>query len=202
MSTSYFSRDYQENPDGASAEVSGLVIRVAQPGDLTELVEVLSNSFYPQKGIGRWFFPILRMGMYEDLRQRLKSTSSGDYVCLVAISSPGQSYASIVGTVEVALRSNYPLPIRSSFYPYLSNLAVQREYRRQGVAQRLLRTCEEIVVERGFHDLYLHVLEDNHSAKRLYLKAGYEQKQADPLWCSWLLKQPRRVLLNKQLLRR
>lgn len=137
--------------------------------------------------------------MYEDLRQRLRSPISPDYVCLVAIASPSSSYANVVGTVEVALRSTYPLQIRSNFYPYLSNLAVQPNYRRQGVAQKLLLACEEIVLEQGFNELYLHVLEDNYPAQQLYFKAGYRLEHADPLWCSWLLGQPRRNLLYKQL---
>ncbi len=200
MSTSFFpSKDYRRQPDPTPFEPSDLVIRVAQPKDLAELVEVLSSSFHSRTGMMRWFFPLLRMGLYEDLRQRLRSPLSSDYVCLAAVLSATHHYSYVVGTVEVALRPAYPFQIRSSPYPYLSNLAVQLEYRRRGVAQKLLQTCEEFVLDRGFHDLYLHVLDDNVAAKQLYFKAGYRLKQADPLWCHWLLKQPRRVLLHKKL---
>jgi ribosomal protein S18 acetylase RimI-like enzyme len=191
--------DNHREPNNPPAEASVIAIRTAQQKDLTELVEVLSNSFHSRTGMMRWFFPILRMGMYEDLRQRLRSAST-DYICLVATVSSANSYVDIAGTVEVALRSNYPLQIRN-VYPYLSNLAVQPDYRRQGVAQKLLNACEEIVLSQGLQDLYLHVLEDNYPAKQLYLKAGYKLKQTDPFWCSWFLRQPRRILLHKRLTR-
>lgn len=199
MGTFSSSWNSSRSSDGVAFEPSNFVIRAAQPRDLSELVEVLSESFHSHTGMMRWFFPILRMGMYEDLRLRLRSPDPTDYICLIAVVSPSTSHASIVGTVEVALRSVYPFQIRNVPYPYLSNLAVQPTYRRQGVAQKLLNACEEIVLNQGFQDLYLHVLEDNYPAKQLYLKANYGLKQSDPFWCSWLLRQPRRVLLHKQL---
>ncbi|QZZ19233.1 GNAT family N-acetyltransferase [Leptothermofonsia sichuanensis E412] len=191
--------NYRQLLDGVLFESSNLVIRAAQQADLTELVDLLSTSFHSHSGMTRWFLPILRMGMYEDLRQRLRSPASADYICLVAIAAPSTPHASIVGTVEVALRSVYPLQIRSLPYPYLSNLAVQPAYRRRGVAQKLLKACEEIVLSQGLQDLYLHVLEDNYPARQLYFKVDYGLKQSDPFWCSWLFRQPRRFLLHKQL---
>ena len=178
-----------------------LSVRPAQLNDLTELVEVLSGSFYPRTGLMRWFFPILRMGVYEDLRYRLRSSAPSDYVCLVATMTPPSSAPKLAGTVEISLRSANPFQFRSLPYPYLSNLAVRLEFRRQGVAQKLLATCETIVLDLGFHELYLHVMEDNHQARQLYLKAGYQTQQAGSLWHCWFLQRPRKLLLYKRLSR-
>ncbi|XHX77587.1 MAG: GNAT family N-acetyltransferase [Stenomitos frigidus ULC029] len=151
----------------------------------------------------RWFLPLLRVGVYEDLRYRLRSSSASDYVCLVAVTLPSTNEASttqgLIGTVEITFRSTSPFQFRSSPYPYLSNLAVYSDVRRRGAAQKLLGACESLALEGGFQDLYLHVLEDNHQARRLYDKAGYRVMQTDPFWRGWLFQQPRRLLLHKRL---
>ncbi len=147
----------------------------------------------------RWLFPLMRLGIYEDMRQRLRSQLASGYVCLVAGLEPSAGHSHLVGTVEIALRSTSPFQIHNAYYPYLSNLAVHPEYRRQGVAKRLLGACEDWTIGQGVQDIYLHVLESNHEAKQLYFKSGYQVIRADPLWCCWLLKRPRRLLLHKHL---
>src|SRR4028119_137637 len=148
----------------------------------------------------RWAYPMVRLGIYEDLRNRLRSTSP-HYVCLVAIaavSTVAGSREELAGTVEIALRPPSWQP-RSSQYPYISNLAVSKSRRRQGVARQLLLACERTSVEWGFSDLYLHVLENNHQARQLYLKAGYEQRQVESSYGTWLLGHPKRLFLHKHL---
>lgn len=176
-------------------------VRAAQLNDLTDLVEVLADSFYPRIGLMRLLLPVLRMGVYEDLRYRLRSSSESDYVCLVAITTLPSGNLNLVGTVEITFRSTSPFQFRSLPYPYLSNLAVHSQARRQGVAQKLLNRCEAIVLDSGFQDLYLHVLADNRQARQLYAKAGYQTKQTDSLLPCWLLRRPQKLLLHKRLTR-
>nr|WP_242031452.1 GNAT family N-acetyltransferase [Coleofasciculus sp. FACHB-T130] len=162
-------------------------------------------------------YPLFRLGIYEDLRNRLRLIPP-NYICLAAVapgstnqgrgedSSPspkaqerqGTNADSVVGTVEMGLRPCSWQPW-SSQYPYISNLAVHRSCRRRGVAQQLLLRCERTAVEWGFCDLYLHVLENNHQARQLYLKAGYHLHHSDPSWSDWLLRRPRRLFLHKHL---
>jgi GNAT superfamily N-acetyltransferase len=170
--------------------------------DLAELVEVLADSFYPRAGMMRWFLPILRLGVYEDLRYRLRSSLPSNYVCLVAfVFVPSRDKPDLAGTVEISLRSTNPFQFHSLPYPYLSNLAVRLDVRRQGVAQKLLHACERVALDLGFEDLYLHVLEDNHQARQLYAKAGYQTQQESSFWQCWFLGQPRKLLLHKRLSR-
>jgi len=201
-----FQRQYEEDSGAFS-----LTVRLAQLADLTELVEVISTSFRPGNPLAQWFSPVLRLGLYEDLRYRLRSLqplptgqlpTSPAIFCLVAVRSPLQPYrrdSCVAGTVELTLRSPLPAFIGSSYYPYLSNLAVRVECRRQGIARRLLSACEEMAQRYGCQELYLHVLEDNYQARRLYRRSGYRLLQADPIWHRWLLRRPRRLLLHKQL---
>ncbi|MGA7935515.1 MAG: GNAT family N-acetyltransferase [Kovacikia sp.] len=193
------SRHHRSEFYGTYSDSSSFTVRIAQQEDLADLVEILASSFPPQKEITRWLFPLIRMGIYEDLRQRLRSPASPDYVCLVAVALSSNGSSQVIGTVEIALRSNYFFQVRSAYYPYLSNLAVHLEYRRRGVAQRLLSACEQWVTNQGGHNIHLHVLEDNHDAKQLYFKVGYQFQKGDSFWCRWFLNQPRRLLLHKQL---
>lgn len=177
-------------------------VRTAQQQDLAELTEVLSSSFHSTAGFGRWLAPILRLGIYEDLRQRLRSPASSNHIFLVAVASSSNgpdAQMVIAGTIEITLRAVYTLYIRNSHYPYLSNLAVHAKFRRQGVAQRLLRACEAVVAERGFQDLFLHVIESNHPARQLYRKAGYQVQRTEPFWYCLLLRNPRKLLLRKRI---
>lgn len=194
---------------------SPLKIRAAKPEDLSHLAEILANSFHSRGGIAGWFYPLFRLGIYEDLRHRLQSSSSR-YVCLVGIYKDSAlsehqdqlwveqevkpDWDCLVGTVEMSLRSNNPWRFYgSSGYPYLSNLAVHSSYRRRGVARQLLLSCEQIALNWGYQDLYLHVLENNHKARGLYSQLGYRLHQVDSNWACFLLGKPRQLLLHKRL---
>ncbi|MGL5063655.1 MAG: GNAT family N-acetyltransferase [Microcoleus sp.] len=186
---------------------SGFALRLAASKDLTQLADILALSFHSRKGFVEWVYPLLRLGIYEDLKNRLRCRSE-HYICLVAEivscgSSGGERFATpgehIAGTVEMALRSRLAWQVPSADYPYLSNLAVHPQYRRLGIAQQLLCSCEQTALQWGFSEIYLHVLENNHAARQLYDRAGYRLEQVDGHWSNWLLGQPRRLFLRKQL---
>lgn len=198
-----FLTPYEPAPAGRDAIAPGasqLTVRTAQVRDLSNLAEILTDSFHPRTGLMRWVYPILRLGIYEDLRNRLR-VNSPHYVCLVAVTAvPGVTdfREELAGTVEITLRPTSWQP-HSCQYPYISNLAVKLSCRRRGVARQLLIACERTALDWGFQDLYLHVLEDNHQARQLYLKSGYQLQQAEPSFSTWLLRHPKRLLLHKHL---
>jgi ribosomal protein S18 acetylase RimI-like enzyme len=195
------SNSFEQGATGRSSAASTVAVRSAQSKDLSDLADVLTDSFHPPSGIVRWVSPLLRLGIYEDLRNRLRSTAP-NYACLVAVDGPARNidaYDYLIGTIEVTLRTTHLWQSRQAQHPYLSNLAVREEFRRRGVAQQLLTSCERIVLDWGFEDIYLHVLENNHAAKRLYFKAGYRLQQTELDWSCWLLGRPRRLFLHKRL---
>jgi ribosomal protein S18 acetylase RimI-like enzyme len=58
--------------------------------------------------------------------------------------------------------------------PVMSNLAISRNYRRRGLAEDLVKSCENIArKEWGFSDCYLYVEGRNVPACKLYEKLGY-----------------------------
>jgi ribosomal protein S18 acetylase RimI-like enzyme len=179
---------------------ASVLIRSARSQDLHYLTEVLTDSFHPPDGWMYWTHPLLKLGIYEDLRSRLRSYSPS-YVCLVASliipQSPGQEI--VVGTAEITVRSPFSWQTIQDQYPYISNLAVSPSYRRKGIARKLLFSCEQTALKWGFPDIGLHVLDNNIQAKQLYFSSGYKVHRIESSLSGWLFKRPRRLLLKKQI---
>ncbi len=197
--TPWFFDSYPPEPvTDAAAKSSNckFQIRAATPADLTSVAQIVAESFHSQNGLWGWAFPLLRLGIYEDLRHRLASPLP-HHVCLVAVSINVPT--SLVGTVELGVRFSDSWTQTSKSFPYLSNLAVHPKYRRQGAASKLLQACEKVVCEWGFQDLYLHVLEDNQQARQLYLQMGYEVHKTESNWNTFL-RRSRQIFLHKQLI--
>ncbi|MBD2259224.1 GNAT family N-acetyltransferase [Pseudanabaena sp. FACHB-2040] len=195
------------NAESSSLPESSLQMRVrsARLEDLPQLTEILTSSFYVRTGWMGWLYPLLKLGISEDLRQRLRSQNP-HYACLAVIRQilPVQmathTYCDCVtGTIELSQRYALPWQPIKPQHLYISNLAVHSEFRRQGVAQLLLKTCESIALEWGFDDLYLHVMEDNLQARQLYRKAGFHLVQSKSSGLPWLRPYPRRLLMHKPL---
>ncbi|GAB4824066.1 hypothetical protein N2152v2_011112 [Parachlorella kessleri] len=81
---------------------------------------------------------------------------------------------------------------------YLSNMAVDPAFRRQGIARLLLQASEELCAARGFREIYLHARLGDDPAVQLYESAGYALVDKD----SFLVKlrgiQPR-SLMSKEV---
>lgn len=179
-------------------------IRAADLRDLDQLTEVLASSFYDRTGWLAWFYPLIKLGIQEDLKQRLK-LERPHYACLAVVvpdsmaSGASAHGGSLVGTVEVAQRQSWPWQSTSPRYAYISNLAVTQGFRQRGLASQLLAACESLAITWQLDHLYLHVMEDNPGARRLYRRAGFEIFQAEESLAVWMGMQPRRLLLQKRL---
>ena len=58
---------------------------------------------------------------------------------------------------------------------HITNLAVDRLFRRQGISHRLLQKLEVKAIEEGFAEISLEVRKSNHWAIHLYKSEGYVQ---------------------------
>jgi len=183
---------------------SEFVVRKANNEDLNALAEILTNSFHPREGLNLCFHYLLKLGIYEDLRSRLRSRGPNS-ACLVVTIKPthlDQTKPDIVATAEISLRREYSWSGAMSESPYISNLAVKDSYRRLGIARKLLTKCEQIALEWGYPQIFLHVLESNYQAKQLYLNSGYQIARSDLNCIEWLFQRPGRLLLVKDTPRR
>lgn len=155
-------------------------LRSAHSEDLSSLVELLLKSFYPESHSNCYLYPLIRLGIQEDIKRRLKN-SKHQYACLVVVYESVTMDAEIVGTVEISLRSQLWQPLHPR-HPYVANLAVEYHHRRCGLAQQMLLACESITQMWGLKKLYLHVATDNPSAIALYQKIGYQIYKPSPQW--------------------
>lgn len=199
MASSFYHQSQQEPPPALIPEPTGQYqVRLAQYEDLEAIAQIIAESFHSSQGFWGWAFPLLRLGISEDLKHRVTSTKPHQ-ACLVAIDT-NYSQNIPIGTVELGLRYSDRWTQLGRSYPYLSNLAVHPQYRRRGVASGLLRRSEELVKEWGFKDIYLHVLEKNQQARKLYFKQGYRvhhEMEAHSILCPW--HRPRQLFLHKYL---
>lgn len=203
----------------STSSTANFRVRSAKIDDLSALATLLTECFHPPVGWMYWLNPVLRFGIYEDLRSRLQNASP-HYLCLVtgvqsarnlALFSPKlatypdvtESSNSIltnpeelVGTIELTLRAS---SLFGAQYPYISNLAISPAYRRQGLARQLLQQCEPVAKRWGYREIYLHVMENNQGAIALYRNCGYHLHSTEANLGSWLWERPHRLLLRKSL---
>ncbi len=198
MTSWFFDSSRQPLTSAAHQASQQFQIRAATATDLTGISQIIAESFHSQTGFWGWAFPLLRLGIYEDFRNRLLSPAP-HHICLVAIDTTITGANNLVGTVELGLRFHNSWKQDGRSFPYLSNLAVDEKYRRNGVASKLLLSCEKLCHEWGFKDLYLHVLEDNYQARQLYFKLGYRMHKVESNWNLFFLKRSRQILLHKHL---
>lgn len=199
LNTWFFHPSLQEPTTAVTPNASSkFQIRAATPADLTGVAQIIAESFHSQKGLLGCLFPLLRLGIYEDLRHRLASTAPY-HLCLVAANTTNFNADDLVGTVEMGVKFNDSWTEVSKRVLYLSNLAVHPTYRRQGAASGLLLACEKVALNWGFQDLYLHVLENNHEARHLYFKLGYRVYKVESCLNAFFLRRSRQILLHKRL---
>ena len=171
-------------------------IRGATSKDINALTEVLTLSFHPSGGWLSFLQPILKLGVSEDLRLRLRGTVPYD-CCLVAVEisqTPLVTKEKVIGTVELSLKNGF-----NCEYLYISNLAVLETHRRKGIAKKLLKECEQMASKWGYDSLNLHVLEDNYAAQKLYLSNGYKICETELLWPNWFWVRSQKFFLKKKL---
>ena len=173
-----------------------LKVRPLQSVDLAKAADVISNSFQIEAAFGGWFRPFFRIGIYEDLRNRLDVQPPEQAICLVAtVGSPAME---VVGTIEISAR--LPIyPTANRRYLYISNLAVDDNYRRLGIGRELVNQCESIAKKWGFSDIYLHVMADNLAGQHLYSRLGFEVLSSDQPWHIFPWYRPQRLFLRKRL---
>lgn len=70
---------------------------------------------------------------------------------------------------------SYPRYTSTASEAYVERLVVSPDYRRRGIAQRLLAAAEDLAREAGKDTVGLHVSGNNLPALRLYESAGYTQ---------------------------
>ena len=149
--------------------------------------------------------PLFKIGIAEDLRNRLRTrvpsalhSKPQQQVCSIAI-CVDRDHSYISGTVEVGVRTAERYRQSHHRYVYLSNLAVSKDFRRRGVAQKLIASCEQQTINWGYTEIHLHVMGNNERGRNLYQKLGYEVISSELVWSIIPWHRPERLFLRKQL---
>jgi ribosomal protein S18 acetylase RimI-like enzyme len=178
-----FKRGGMPLKDGAT-----LVARLMEGSDVKSATEVMTESFRGSPDER----PRARVAKY--LLDQLESNP--DEVCLVGVDEASDEVVAIVtlsfsqaarGGADAGARGGAGSGARAlpspPDAPYLCNMAVRESARGRGVAKALLGACDELVVEMGGADIWLHVRQNDPVATQLYTGAGYrieatEEKKA------------------------
>jgi ribosomal protein S18 acetylase RimI-like enzyme len=180
-------------------------IRPVREDEIHSVADIITRSFHFDRGWMAWFTPLFRLGIAEDLRNRLRTrvpnsnqNKQQQQVCSIALYFD-RSQSHVAGTIEVGVRTVERYRQNQHRYVYISNLAVSRDFRRRGVAQELIRNCEQQTTEWGYTEIHLHVMADNDRGRKLYHKLGYETVSTEFVWSIIPWHRPERLFLRKQL---
>mmetsp|Transcript_2852 Transcript_2852/g.3329 ORF Transcript_2852/g.3329 Transcript_2852/m.3329 type:complete len:311 (-) Transcript_2852:82-1014(-) len=144
-----------------------VIIREAVYSDLPNVADIIVKSFY-EKSNGLF-------AMYNKVNelQRLQTNFPYDksrHSMLVACHKDRKKQ--ILGFVDIDGR---PSKLKNAPpRPYLSDLVVDINWRRRGIACALISRCEDKVKSYGSNDLYLRVEFKNNAAISMYGKRGYD----------------------------
>ncbi|MCY7368229.1 MAG: GNAT family N-acetyltransferase [Chamaesiphon sp.] len=180
-------------------------IRPVNEDEIHCVADIITRSFHFDRGWMAWFTPLFKIGIAEDLRNRLRTrvpsalhSKPQQQVCLIALCVDG-AQSCISGTVEVGVRTAERYRQNHYRYVYLSNLAVSKDFRRRGVAQKLIESCEQQTLNWGYTEIHLHVMGNNERGRNLYQKLGYEVVSSELVWSIIPWHRPERLFLRKQL---
>lgn len=146
-----------------------VIIREAVYADLPNVADIIVKSFYDKSnGLFTMYNKVNEL-------QRLQTNFPYDksrHSMLVACHKDHKKQ--ILGFVDIDGRpsklKNENVPPR----PYLSDLVVDNDWRRRGIACALVSRCEDKVKSYGSNDLYLRVEFKNNAAISMYGKLGYD----------------------------
>lgn len=202
MQSSWFDsppKSFIPSPDNLPS-TSHTIIRSASVDEAVAIAEVMTLSFNNFNGLTFWMYPLMKMGIAQDVRQRLENHDNNHrgIVAVNVVRIGKEIHQEIVGTIELSFHYNKRWH-KQEQYGYIANLAVRKNYRRQGIATQLLSHCETIALEKNFFNLKLHVLSGNSGGQKLYLNNGYRVSQVETDLYSLFVPSKRRLLLAKSL---
>jgi len=147
-----------------------IVIREATEGDIPIMAKILTDGFH-RETTNFFTYPVMRLDTFINQTFRFSDRIGARYGTFVACHATADG--KVVGCCEVddALTKG---EIDPAPRPYMCNLAVDKEFRRMGVAGALVLNSERVVrteYERSL--LHLRMREGNQAAFDLYVGLGY-----------------------------
>jgi ribosomal protein S18 acetylase RimI-like enzyme len=116
---------------------------------------------------------------FKEFRGRYAGVSRGQSELLIC-QLPSGEVVGCAGVEAIRIPQGTLRATPGARSPLMSNLAVSREYRRKGIAEKLVKEAERVArYEWGYDDIFLYVEERNVAAVKLYRKLGYRKVWVD-----------------------
>lgn len=198
-------------PPSAPAEQYG--VRDAAKGELYTVSDVRCGAFY-QHPTDPYFYPMRRREIYTALCERV----AGGTRCLVALDRTpppdwapfcGREGGLVVASLDLTLhhaasgrRVRFDAPRDGPERRlYVSSMAVRAEWRRRGLARKLLEQVEREAGRLGVAEIFLHVDMENAAAVALYAREGFKPAEGQcrivPSWLAFLAKREHTLLRKR-----
>lgn len=208
-----------DDPGSSSKSVDGsndvsLELRQAKPEELVSVAEIRRVAFTPEETFSQHLTEEKRQqDIYYAILERLKRPGTCCLVVVKRMENRNEQFVEkarevqdeqvVLGTCDVSIHdAESGLRVQVSNYKrviYVSSMAVRPEYRRKGVAKRLLNGVLEIAKLEKIDDIFLHVDETNAPAVRLYYSFGFQRFPLPiPMWLRTMARHDH-VLLWKDL---
>lgn len=186
--------------------LSAIKLRRAELDDVRAIELLAVDVFGESDNTGfRWLSnQVLRFQILLGFNARISACAACDFVdynvfCLIdddEQAAENDQFFGLRGIIELSVQptngeragmmpSNLDVKKRASkgdLRPYISNLVVDRRFRRRGFAKQLVQVCEDTAVSWGYRECFLHVDMEEKPALALYDKVGYHTVKEDPPW--------------------
>jgi ribosomal protein S18 acetylase RimI-like enzyme len=153
-------------------------IRDCRHAELGACVDIIMESFYNTTTQAPWK-QMYRLGELNRLQQGFPygDDRALHRMILAEVDDSKTTTTTIVGYVDIDLRPpNRPTGYSYNPRPYLSDLCIRSDYRRNGIAKGLVQFCEQFVLQSKYCDneLFIRVEAHNTPAIAMYKSLGYQ----------------------------
>ena len=150
----------QNKTEAAMENFHQPIIRLAQVADAVKLKGI--NDLFNEKDDTT----------LSELETSLRENKNEIVVCAdIGTSFVGICYISIINTVSFNWR-----------YCFITELFVQKEYRKRGISKALMKFAENELIKIGIKKTFLWVDESNEKARKLYTSLGFTE-MPDAIMC-------------------
>lgn len=153
-----------------------IVVRKANCADVTALSNITFDCVAGGASIG-FMSDVTHAELNNFWAQAIESADCGERIILVAERLDSQS---VVGTVQLVLRMPKNQPHRAD----VAKLQVHREYRKQGVAEELMKSVECVAQANGRTLLVLDTVSRS-AADKFYRRLGWVECGEIPNFALW-----------------
>jgi len=163
-----------DDKEDSSERTPNLCIRDPTYREMNFVADTIMKCFYQDsKPPARQLY---RLGELNRIQQNFAYDREKHRMWVAAVPQPEGGHDKIVAFCDIDdRRPNVKTTYKYNPRPYLSDLCVDPDYRRQGIAQRLVEQCEDFCRSLKKEEVFIRVERTNEAALNMYTKLGYSE---------------------------